>query len=67
MYDNLSRSDLVWKINELKRQVKELEEQLKERESEINSLQFKIDSELKPRIRAENNRYDNWATNPERF
>jgi hypothetical protein len=34
--------------------------------NEVSHLEFKIETELEPRIKSERNAYDRWVTNPER-
>ena len=35
-------------------------------ENEVSHLEFRLQNELEPRIKAEHNAYDRWATDPER-
>lgn len=67
MYEDWSKSDLVWKIRELKREKENLEDKIRKLEDEMYHLKFRIEQELEPRLRAERNAYDGWVINPERM
>lgn len=63
-YDGWSRQELIWKINQLEREKEELAAENRDLKSEIQRLNFRIEQELEPRIRAEKRSYDSWVTSP---
>lgn len=65
-FDDWSQEDLAWKCRELSDEIEELKRELSECRAERNSLEFKIDTELEPRLKVERASYDAWVTNPER-
>lgn len=66
MYENWSKDELIYKIRELKRKIEELENEKNQLYMEISSLNFRIDTELEPRLKAERRAYDAFVTNAER-
>ena len=65
-YDDWSKERLAWKCRELEREIEQLKNELQSCKDEKDHLQFVIDNELEPRLKAERQSYDAWATNPER-
>ena len=65
-FDGWSKEDLVQKCYDLEREIEGLKSQIEALDIERSHLQFKIDTELEPRLQSERRRYDNWVTNPER-
>ena len=49
-------------LSQYKQKCADLEKQLDQAQDENNHLQFRVDNELEPRIKAEHNSYDRWAT-----
>ena len=66
MYEDWDKNDFIWKIRELKRDKENLEETVRKLNEKIYSLEFKIEHELEPRLRAERNAYDRWVSDPMR-
>lgn len=58
--------ELRCEIRRLKRENEELKEDVNHWRDMFDSAQFKIDTELEPRIQREKRSYDNWATSPDR-
>lgn len=58
--------DLARHCRSLDGKIAQLQKELNRTEAERNSLQFRVDHELEPLIKAKNRSYDLWATNPER-
>lgn len=57
--------ELWWlkhQLNEYKDKCADLEKQLDQAQDENNHLQFRVDNELEPRIKAEHTAYDYWVT-----
>lgn len=67
MYEDWTKEELISKIRELRREIESLKDELEGEKIKNNSLEFKIEQELEPRLQAEKRRYDNWVTNPERW
>ena len=65
-YDDWSKERLAWKCRELEREIEQLKNELQSCKDEKDHLQFVIDNELEPRLKAERQSYDAWVTNPER-
>lgn len=65
-FDDWSKEDLAWKCRKLTDENEDLRRENDRMRSENNSLEFKIQTELEPRIRRERHSYDMWVTNPER-
>lgn len=49
-------------LSQYKKKCADLEKQLDQTQDENNHLQFRIDTELEPRIKAEHDSYDCWVT-----
>lgn len=49
-------------LNKYKQKYADLEKQLDQAQNENTHLQFRIDTELEPRIKAEHDSYDRWVT-----
>ena len=58
--------ELQYEIRRLKRENENLKEDVNRLRDNFDSAQFRIDTELEPRIQREKRSYDDWATNPER-
>ena len=58
--------ELRYEIRRLKRENEELKEDVNRWRDKFNSANFRIETELEPRIQREKRSYDNWATTPER-
>lgn len=65
-YDDWSKERLAWKCRELEREIEQLKNELQNCKDEKDHLQFVIDNELEPRLKAERRSYDAWVTNAER-
>ena len=65
-YDGWSKERLAWKCRELEREIEQLKNELQSCKDEKDHLQFVIDNELEPRLKAERRSYDAWVTNVER-
>ena len=65
-YDDWLKERLAWKCRELEREIEQLKDELQSCKDEKDHLQFVIDNELEPRLKAERRSYDAWVTNPER-
>ena len=63
-YAGWSQQDLIRKINQLEREKEELAKENRDLRSEIQHLNFRIEQELEPRIRAEKRAYDSFVTTP---
>lgn len=63
-YIGWSQQDLIWKINQLEREKEDLQEENRDLRNEIAHLNFRIEQELEPRIRAEKRSYDFFVTTP---
>lgn len=53
-------------VQRLRERIRDLEDENTQLRREYESADFRIRTELEPRIQAEGRRYDTWATNPER-
>ncbi len=65
-FDDWSKEDLAWKCRKLADENEDLKREIDRLRSENGSLEFKIRTELEPRIQRERRSYDAWVTNPER-
>lgn len=54
--------DLQWKLRKYIDECNKLREQLREVEDRNRSLNWRIDRELEPRLKAERDAYDRWVT-----
>lgn len=59
-------NNLFYDYQKLKTQYAELKEDYEKLQDDLSSANFKLETELEPRIRREKRAYDNWVTNPER-
>ena len=66
MYEDWTKSDLIYKIRQLQGEKRDLEDTIRSLKEENYHLKFRIDQELEPRIRAERRAYDGWVTDPQR-
>lgn len=57
-YDDWSKERLAWKCRELEREIEQLKNELQGCKDEKDHLQFVIDNELEPRLKAERQSYD---------
>jgi predicted nuclease with TOPRIM domain len=60
-YDNLLR-----KYERLQRDYEKLQNDYNKKDNELYSANFKIETELEPRIQSERRSYDAWVTDPMR-
>jgi len=58
--------DLHYEFARLKRCYEDLRQKHSVLEDKLSSAEFKIKTELEPRIKQEQRMYDKWVTNPER-
>lgn len=58
--------ELRYEIRQLKRENEKLKEDVNRWSDKFYSANFRVETELEPRIHREKRSYDNWATNPER-
>lgn len=57
-------NDLKWSYNKLERLYDELKDDYKRKDDELYSAEFKIRTELEPRIKQEQRSYDAWVSSP---
>ena len=62
----MDNDDFRLEIRRLKREIEDLERENARLSSKLCSANFKIETELEPRIKRERRVYDNWVTDPER-
>lgn len=60
--DEYDLKRLQWQLDEYKSKIAKLEKQLNSEIDKTNHLQFRVDTELEPRIKAEHASYDRWVT-----
>lgn len=60
--DKYELERLQWQLSKYKEKCADLKKQLEQKTDEKNHLQFRVDNELEPRIKAEHASYDRWVS-----
>lgn len=58
---------LRWQLRDKNNQIEDLQEEIKSLQRKLDSAEYRIRTELEPRIQREKRSYDCWVTNGERI